>query len=187
MTISWSKLCKDPNSWIQPECAPDGFRWADPSKLRIGEVFRLLDHWRERQKKHLDPLIWMSTCPLLKGVPVVRKSSSEKGDEDEDEDEDEEEDEEEFPAPSSHEKSDDEDDSEEVPALSSSDKGNESDRSEESSRSSDSGRTSSRSRITASEEEPRLQPDVNHISNANDSDVDMDSPPCQTESSGLYN
>jgi hypothetical protein len=45
--IPWAKLCKNPSSWIRPECAPDGFQWADPSKIRINDVFSLLDHWRK--------------------------------------------------------------------------------------------------------------------------------------------
>ena len=67
-TIPWAKLCEDPSSWIKPECVPDGFQWADPSKIRIGDVFRLLDHWRTRKQNHLEPLIWVSSCPLLEDV-----------------------------------------------------------------------------------------------------------------------
>jgi hypothetical protein len=67
-TIPWAKLCQHPSTWIEPECAPDGFEWADPSKIRIGDVFRLLDHWRERKQNHLTPLIWVSSCPLLEDV-----------------------------------------------------------------------------------------------------------------------
>ena len=66
--IPWAKLCKDPSSWIEPECTPDGFQWADPSKICIGKIFRLLDHWRERQQQHLNPLIWVTSCPLLKNA-----------------------------------------------------------------------------------------------------------------------
>lgn len=68
VTIPWSKLCEDPSSWIEPECVPDGFQWADPSKLRIGEVFRLLEHWRQRTEHRLKPLIWVSSCALLEDV-----------------------------------------------------------------------------------------------------------------------
>jgi hypothetical protein len=66
--IPWAKLCQDASSWIKPECTPDGFQWADPSKIRINDVFRLLDHWRQRQEHQLEPLIWVSSCPLLQGV-----------------------------------------------------------------------------------------------------------------------
>lgn len=79
--IPWAKLSQDPDSWIQPECAPDGFEWANPSKIHIGEVFHLLDHWRERQKEHLKPLIWVSTCPPLKGM--VWLESPENGEDEE--------------------------------------------------------------------------------------------------------
>ena len=56
----------DPCSWIEPECIPDGFQWADPSKIRIGDIFLLLEHWRERRRQRLSPLIWVTTCPLLR-------------------------------------------------------------------------------------------------------------------------
>jgi hypothetical protein len=49
-----------------PECIPDGFEWKDPSKIQIGEIFRLLSHWRVHQDEGHDPLIWVSTCPLFK-------------------------------------------------------------------------------------------------------------------------
>ncbi|KAI9437877.1 hypothetical protein BJY52DRAFT_1229989 [Lactarius psammicola] len=72
-TIPWAKLSQDPTSWIKPECVPDGFQWADPSKLRIGDVFDLLKHWRQRKQDHLEPLIWVSSCPLLKDVKQPSK------------------------------------------------------------------------------------------------------------------
>ena len=72
-TIPWAKLSQDPSSWIKPECVPDGFQWADPSKLRIGDVFDLLNHWRQRKQDHLEPLIWVSSCPLLKDVEQPSK------------------------------------------------------------------------------------------------------------------
>jgi hypothetical protein len=64
-TIPWGKLVKDPSSWISGECIPDGFEWKDPSKIQIGEVFRLLYHWRDREDQDLIPLIWVPSCPLL--------------------------------------------------------------------------------------------------------------------------
>ncbi|KAI9450742.1 hypothetical protein BJY52DRAFT_1227032 [Lactarius psammicola] len=72
-TIPWAKLSQDPSSWIKPECVPDGFQWADPSKLRIGDVFDLLKHWRQRKQDHLEPPIWVSSCPLLKDVEQPSK------------------------------------------------------------------------------------------------------------------
>ena len=68
VTIPWAKLCEDPSLWIMPDCVPDGFQWADPSKIRIGDVFHLLEHWRKRKEDHLEPLIWVSSCPLLEDV-----------------------------------------------------------------------------------------------------------------------
>ncbi|KAI9437927.1 hypothetical protein BJY52DRAFT_1229961 [Lactarius psammicola] len=49
-TIPWAKLSQDPTSWINPECVPDGFQWADPFKLHIGDMFELLKHWRQRKQ-----------------------------------------------------------------------------------------------------------------------------------------
>ncbi|KAI9442066.1 hypothetical protein BJY52DRAFT_1229197 [Lactarius psammicola] len=72
-TIPWAKLSQDPTSWIKPECVPDGFQWADPSKLHIGNVFDLLKHWRQRKQDRLEPLIWVSSCPLLKDVEQPSK------------------------------------------------------------------------------------------------------------------
>jgi hypothetical protein len=66
--IPWSKLSSDPSAWITPECFPPDFQWADPSKIRVGQVFRLLDHWRQRQKSGLAPLIWNPSCELLTDV-----------------------------------------------------------------------------------------------------------------------
>ncbi|KAH9035919.1 hypothetical protein EDB85DRAFT_1889093 [Lactarius pseudohatsudake] len=57
-TIPWSKLSCDPTAWIEEECFPLGFPWVDPSKLRLVQIFQLLDHWRQRQKEGLIPLIW---------------------------------------------------------------------------------------------------------------------------------
>lgn len=65
-TIPWGSLATDPTSWIMEECIPNGFEWKDPSKIQIKEVFRLLDHWRARHDEGLEPLIWVSTCPLFK-------------------------------------------------------------------------------------------------------------------------
>jgi hypothetical protein len=56
---------KDPSVWISNECVPDGFEWKDPSKIQIGEVFRLLYHWMDRHVRGLDPLIWLPTCPIF--------------------------------------------------------------------------------------------------------------------------
>jgi hypothetical protein len=66
--IPWGTLVKDPSSWISNECFPNGFEWKDPSKIQVGEIFRLLDHWRDRQDQGLDPLIWVPVCPLFEDV-----------------------------------------------------------------------------------------------------------------------
>ncbi|KAN0135027.1 hypothetical protein V8E53_007145 [Lactarius tabidus] len=41
------------------KCTPDGFTWADPSKICIGDIHLILEHWRERKRQCLNPLIWM--------------------------------------------------------------------------------------------------------------------------------
>ena len=66
--IPWAKVAIDPTAWIEQECYPSGFKWADPSKIQVGQVFRLLDHWRQRQESGLTPLIWNPSCELLDGV-----------------------------------------------------------------------------------------------------------------------
>src|ERR1700744_158675 len=67
-TVPWAKLSQSPSSWISPDCAPDGFLWADPSKIRIDGLYDLLDHWRDRELSGLEPLIWAPSCPLLSDV-----------------------------------------------------------------------------------------------------------------------
>jgi hypothetical protein len=39
--------------------------WKDPSKIKVGEIFRLLDHWRDRIDRGLHALVWVPTCPLF--------------------------------------------------------------------------------------------------------------------------
>ena len=63
--ISWAKVCRTPSDWIVEECYPEGFSWADPSKIRKSEVFRLLDHWKQCEKEGLTPLIWNRSCELF--------------------------------------------------------------------------------------------------------------------------
>ncbi|KAI9428965.1 hypothetical protein H4582DRAFT_2066083 [Lactarius indigo] len=60
---------------IHEECIPYDFEWKDPSKIRIDEVFRLLDHWRDRQDQGIDPLMWVPTCPLFNDTrqPTIHK------------------------------------------------------------------------------------------------------------------
>jgi hypothetical protein len=76
-TIPWGAVSKDPSSWIMPECTPDGFKWTDPSKIRIGEVYRLLVHWRLRESQGLEPLVWETSCPLLEGTHSITHRSTE--------------------------------------------------------------------------------------------------------------
>jgi hypothetical protein len=71
----------DPTAWIDEECYPSGFQWADPSKIQVGQVFRLLDHWRQREESGLTPLIWNSSCELLADMerqskPIRSRSKS---------------------------------------------------------------------------------------------------------------
>jgi hypothetical protein len=71
MRISWTWLCANPSAWIMPECAPDGFTWADPSKICIGDIHQLLEHWRERKRHRLNPLIWVKSCPVFKDTDLL--------------------------------------------------------------------------------------------------------------------
>ena len=41
---------------ITPETLPDGFNIRDPSKMVVGEVEVLINHWRERLEEGLEPL-----------------------------------------------------------------------------------------------------------------------------------
>ena len=66
--IPWETLVKDPASFIIAECIPDGFEWKDPSKIQVGEVFRLLDHWRDREDQGSQPLVWLPTSPLFADI-----------------------------------------------------------------------------------------------------------------------
>ncbi|KAI9434699.1 hypothetical protein H4582DRAFT_2060123 [Lactarius indigo] len=76
-TIPWGSLSSDPSAWIDEECIPYDFEWKDPSKIRIDEVFRLLDHWRDRQDQGIDPLMWVPTCPLFNDMkqPTIHKQN----------------------------------------------------------------------------------------------------------------
>ena len=69
-TIPWGSIVKDPLSWITEESVPHGFQWKDPSKIQMGEIFRLLDHWRDRKDQGLDHLIWVPTCPFFQGNDI---------------------------------------------------------------------------------------------------------------------
>src|ERR1700744_1669880 len=63
--IPWGAVLKDPSSWIDSTCTPQGFEWKDPSKIQVNEIFRLLDYWRDRQCEGHDPIVWVPTSPLF--------------------------------------------------------------------------------------------------------------------------
>ncbi|KAH9013595.1 hypothetical protein EDB85DRAFT_2158062 [Lactarius pseudohatsudake] len=67
-TVPWSKVSSNPPAWIEEECYPPGFLWVDPSKLRLVQVFQLLDHWRQCKRDGLIPLIWNPSCEFLANV-----------------------------------------------------------------------------------------------------------------------
>lgn len=71
--IFWGSLVRNPTAWIIEDCIPPGFEWKDPSKIQIGEIFRLLDHWTVRQDEGLDALVWVASCPLLQNAQEPRK------------------------------------------------------------------------------------------------------------------
>ncbi|KAH9014686.1 hypothetical protein EDB85DRAFT_2157246 [Lactarius pseudohatsudake] len=81
-TISWSKLSSNPCGWIEEDCFPSGFQWADPSKICSGHVFELLDHWRQREKAGLTPLIWNRSCDLLADVDEPAQHRNDHSDDD---------------------------------------------------------------------------------------------------------
>jgi hypothetical protein len=60
----------NPTSWIEEECYLSGFQWGDPSKIKLDQVFELLDHWRQREDAGLTPLIWNRSCVLLADVEL---------------------------------------------------------------------------------------------------------------------
>ena len=66
--ISWAKLAADPTAWIEPECYPSGFLWADPSKIRKEAVLQIFDHWRQRKESGLSPIIWNPSCDILADI-----------------------------------------------------------------------------------------------------------------------
>ena len=67
-------MCSNPSEWILEECYPEGFTWADPSKIHKSEVFRLLDHWRQREKDGLTPLIWNPSCEFFDDGEVCSRT-----------------------------------------------------------------------------------------------------------------
>lgn len=54
-SVPWGALAQNPSSFIEADCTPKCFEWKDPSKIRIGEAFQLLYHWRSRQDQGLVP------------------------------------------------------------------------------------------------------------------------------------
>ncbi|KAH9012464.1 hypothetical protein EDB84DRAFT_1569213 [Lactarius hengduanensis] len=59
-TIPWGVIGQGPILLDLEECIPKEFVWKDPSKIQIGEIFRLLCHWKERQDQGIGPLIDIS-------------------------------------------------------------------------------------------------------------------------------
>jgi hypothetical protein len=64
---------KDPSAWMDKGSIPFAFDWKDPSKIQVGEIFRLLDHWRDREAQGLIPLVWVPTSPLFQDAEVSQK------------------------------------------------------------------------------------------------------------------
>jgi hypothetical protein len=73
-TIPWAKLSTTPTAWILEECYPPGFKWADPSKIRLNDVHDLLVYWRQRKEDGLAPLIWNPSCELLADSDLEKTS-----------------------------------------------------------------------------------------------------------------
>jgi hypothetical protein len=72
--IPWAKLTVDLTAWIDKECYPPDFKWADLSKNQISDVFQLFDHWRHQRQSGLAPIIWNSSCDILADIerPIQR-------------------------------------------------------------------------------------------------------------------
>jgi hypothetical protein len=66
--IPWAKLTVDLTAWIDKECYPPDFKWADLSKNQISDVFQLFDHWRHQRQSGLAPIIWNSSCDILTDI-----------------------------------------------------------------------------------------------------------------------
>ncbi|KAF8263343.1 hypothetical protein EI94DRAFT_1704054 [Lactarius quietus] len=83
--IPWAKMTKDPTAWIYEECYPPGFQWADPSKIRVNEVFHLFDHWRQQKQSRLNPIIWNPSCEIMADIerPVRRRQTQRRNSEEE--------------------------------------------------------------------------------------------------------
>ncbi|KAH9047244.1 hypothetical protein EDB84DRAFT_1435042 [Lactarius hengduanensis] len=76
-TIPWGSLVKDSSSWIEDDCSPNDFEWKDPSKIQIGEVFRLLYYWRDRQDQGIGPLmVWKMLQSVGRIISNVLEISS---------------------------------------------------------------------------------------------------------------
>jgi hypothetical protein len=65
--IKGSKISGDLKSWMLQECYLEGFSWADPSKLRISQAYKLLEHWRKCEADGMVLLIWNLLCEILHG------------------------------------------------------------------------------------------------------------------------
>jgi len=75
LQIPWGKLIQEPTKWINKRCYPKHFQWRDPSKIRIDETFKLVDHWRERINKGREPLIWVKTSALFRNVQGMSRQA----------------------------------------------------------------------------------------------------------------
>src|SRR6266404_1464474 len=79
LVIPWGKMIEDLASWIKKECYPKGFQWKHPSKIKIQDIFGLLDYWRERSAEGEEPLIWVTTSPLFDVIHRTRDRNPKKG------------------------------------------------------------------------------------------------------------
>jgi hypothetical protein len=61
-------LTAKPADWMEDQCYPSEFQWADPSKIQINEAYRLLDHWRQQKESRLVPILWNPSCDILADV-----------------------------------------------------------------------------------------------------------------------
>jgi hypothetical protein len=89
--IKWADIIKDPTSWIDEECYPPGFQWANPSKICMKPAIHLLNHWRQQRDSGHSPIIWNPLCEALTAVdqPALRVQCQSWSDANEDNDGDE--------------------------------------------------------------------------------------------------
>ena len=74
--IPWVKISADLTSWIEPECVPDGFQWANPSKICVGDIFPLFAHWRTTEPASQSTHLGQKYAPFLEMLLLHLRTAS---------------------------------------------------------------------------------------------------------------